>query len=404
MTAGLRILYLVPGHHLVDGVGPTRNVLSLARALARRADVAVAFRSVPSRPPLDGVEVLEIDRASRPTRCVDDSATRDVAPLDFVRYVRRLRDFVREQMPHRDVLLEKSWLLSGYLSAVSRDLGGIGIPVENVVPSARRHAQAGVAKRMRVTIGSRVAGRFMRRAPAVIAETAHLKRDIARVWGVASDRIRVVELGLDKDLFHPLPQAEARDALGLRPDPLILLYVGIVDETHNLTPVIEALGRSGQRDIELHIVGDGPRRASLQALGLKDHGRIVFHGRVHHADVPRWIAAADLCLAPYDASAFATGTLAYSTLKVPEYMSVGRPVATVANGRMLDLVKNGETGFLFDNTTAAWQRFLDEPPTREQLQAMGRCAAACAFATWDDVAEGYLQVCERAVGARRNAR
>lgn len=404
MTGRLRILYLVPGHHLVDGVGPTRNVLSLARALAKRADVAVAFRSVPDGRSIPGVEVLEIDPASRPTRTVDDAATRDVPPIEFARYVRRLRDFVREQMPRRDVLLEKSWLLSGYLSSVSRDLGGIGIPVENVVPSPKRHAQAGLAKRMRVTIGSWVAGRFMRRAPAVIAETEHLKRDITRVWGVASERISVVELGLDTELFLPLGQAAARDALGLAQAPLVLLYVGIVDETHNLAPVIEALGRTEAPGIELHVVGDGPRRAALEAQSARSRRRIIFHGRVPHAEVPRWIAAADLCLAPYDASAFATGTLAYSTLKVPEYMSVGRPVATVPNGRMLDLVEDGKTGFLFDNTAAAWQRFLEKAPSREVLQAMGRNAAARRFATWDDVAEGYLRVCERAVAMRRSTR
>ncbi len=402
MTARLRILYIVPGHHLLDSVGPTRNVMSLARALAKLADVTVAFRSVVQRQSDDGVRVIEVDPASRPTRAVDDSATRDVAPMDFIRYVRRLRDLVREEMLRRDVLFEKSWLLSGYLSDVCRDLGGVGIPIENVVPSPKRHAQAGLAKRMRVTIGSRVAGRFMRRAAAVIAETEHLRRDIAQVWGVEPGRIRVVELGLDKELFRPRPQGPARLELGLDTAPLVLLYVGILDETHNLAPVIEALGRAARPDIELHIVGDGPRRAALETLAAQGRGRTVFHGRVPHGLVPCWIAAADLCLAPYDASAFATGTLAYSTLKVPEYLSMGRPVATVPNGRMLDLVRDGETGFLFDNTVLAWQRFLDTPPDRERLAIMGRSAAACRFASWDDAAEGYLRICEQVMAMRRS--
>ena len=41
-----------------------------------------------------------------------------------------------------------------------------------------------------------------------------------------------------------------------------------------------------------------------------------------------------------------SGELGYSTMKVPEYLSAGRPVVTVPSGRLPDLVRDGETGFL----------------------------------------------------------
>ena len=74
-----------------------------------------------------------------------------------------------------------------------------------------------------------------------------------------------------------------------------------------------------------------------------------------------YIAAADLCVAPYDAAAFSSGELGYSTMKIPEYLSVGRAVVSVPSGRIRTLVKEGETGFLFANQPDQWTRFLARP-------------------------------------------
>jgi len=113
--------------------------------------------------------------------------------------------------------------------------------------------------------------------------------------------------------------------------------------------------------------------------------------------VPGWIATADLCLAPYDARAFASGQLGYATMKIPEYLAVGRAVASVASGRVTALVKDGETGFLFQNDVAHWGRFLAELPSRERLARMGEAAAATRLQSWDDTADAYHALCVRAL-------
>lgn len=396
----LRILYLVAGHGLMDGVGPSRNVLSLSRALRPYADVTLAFRYlIDSRPP-DDLPLVEIDPGSRPQTSLDDSAMRGMSLTGFVDYLRRLRRLAVEAAGRYDVILEKSWLLSGHLSAVAMKAGGVGIPVENVVPSSARHEGAGLLKRLRVEAGRVLAGRALRRAPLVIAETDQLKTDIARVWGVADDRIVVVGLGLDRGIFRPTPQPAARARLGLPSEPCILLYVGTLDETHDLEAAVRAVAARGGDGLELHVVGDGPRRAEYEAIAAAGRGRIVFHGRLPHALVPVWIAAADLCLAPYSAKAFASGALGYSTMKIPEYLGVGRAVVSVPSGRVREIVSDGETGFLFDNTVGQWQAFLDGRPDRARLAAMGEKAAAGPLPSWDDTARGYLAACERVLAGR----
>ena len=320
---------------------------------------------------------------------------------EFLTYLRDLRRFADGPLRAFDVVLEKSWLLSGYLSTLCRRRGQLGVPIENFVPNPAHNAAGSLAKRLRLEIGQRIAGHHLRQAPLIIAETAHLKQGIARHWRVPEDRIAVVGLGVDRTLFAPRDQLRAREALGIAPDRLVLLYVGVVDGTHDLGPVLGALAGLQAPSVELHVVGDGSRRALHERAARAANVQATFHGRVAHERVPDYIAAADLCLAPYDPSAFRNGELGYSTMKVPEYLSAGRPVATVASGRLTQLIADGETGFLVANTVEDWRHLLRRLPGRARLQAMGEAAARIELMSWDETASGYLELCERQLANRR---
>jgi glycosyltransferase involved in cell wall biosynthesis len=374
-------------------MGPTRNVLSLARALGTWADVTVAFRRLADARAPDGLQVLEIEpRAAAAT--VDDAATSGIGYGQFLGYLRTLRAFTDQQLAGYDVILEKSWLLSGYVSARCQRRGQVAIPVENIVPNAAHAARGQLLKYLRLQLGGALAGRNLRRAPLVIAETEFLRHEIARFHRVAESRIAVVTLGVDRALFRPRDQLTARQALGIAANKTILGYVGVLDLTHNLDPVIRALGASGATDVELHVVGDGARRGEYQQLAAARGARVIFHGKVAHAQVPDYIAAADLCLAPYEASAFSSGELGYSTMKIPEYLSAGRAVVSVPSGRIRSLISDGEQGFLFNNGLPEWQTFLARLPSRERLRAMGDAAARVPMPSWEDTARAYLSLCE----------
>ena len=391
----LSVCYVVPGHNLLSTMGPTRNVLSLARALARHAEVTVAFRGVlDDRMP--EVRVVEIQPCVRRRAAIlDDAAIRGVGYHEFFAYLRDLRRFAEDVLPAFDVILEKSWLLSGYLSTLCRRRRQLGVPIENFVPNPVQNAANDLTKRWRIEIGQRIAGYHLRRAPLIIAETQHLKRGIAHHWHVREERIAVVGLGVDRDLFAPQDQGVARQQLGIAPDRLVLLYSGVVDATHDLGPVLDAMARLRDQRIEMHVVGDGVLRETYERVARASALEVVFHGRVAHERVPMYIAAADLCLAPYDPTAFCLGELGYSSMKVPEYLSAGRAVATVRSGRLPDLVRHGETGFLVGNGTEDWMRLLKERPSREKLRLMGEAAAKVRLMSWNDTAEAYVALVEQ---------
>jgi len=406
-----RFCYLVPAHHLLATAGPTRNVLSLARALAGFAEVTVAFRRVaePDAVP-EGVVAEELDPACPLSGdLVDDAAMRGLGPVETLRYLRRLFAFADIAATRFDAVLEKTWLFSGTLSARILKAGGVAVPVENFAPDPTRYA-ADPLRRLRLSLARRVAGAALRRCPRVIAETEPLRASLVRAYRLDPARIAVVPLGIDPEMFKPIAQPEARARLGMRPDALVLLYVGVLDRTHDLAPLLAAMAALGSGELpaglELHLVGTGPRRGAYEEMARRHGLPVLFHGRRPHAEVPWWIAAADLCLAPYDASVFASGELGYATMKIPEYLAVGRPVVSVPHGRPAELVRHGETGFLFDNRADLWQSFLRNLPGRDALAAMGERAARTPVPTWRDVARRYFEIAmdlrERRRGGRRD--
>jgi glycosyltransferase involved in cell wall biosynthesis len=230
----------------------------------------------------------------------------------------------------------------------------------------------------------------------VIAETEELKAMLVARRGVTPQCIKVIGLGVDHELFRPLDQAYCRNALGILPGAFVLLYVGGMDTYHDVGPIIDALARVHVPGLELHLVGDGEFRGVYQTKARQAGVPVRFHGQVPHGRVPEFIAAADLCLAPYRVDAFPNESVTFSTLKIPEYMACGRPVVSVRSGHIKKLIEDQVSGFLFPNETSAWVTFLKTLPARERLVQMGYAAArAVETLSWEKTAERYLEVCQR---------
>jgi glycosyltransferase involved in cell wall biosynthesis len=398
-TGRSSICYLVPGHYLLSSSGPTRNVLNLATALSANADVTVAFRRVLETPDTNSFAVAEIEPGpAQPAPPLDDAALRGVGIAEFAAYLRAVRRFAGG-LADFDVVLEKSWLLTGYVSSRVRRLGVAGVPIVNVVPLSPT-ARVGLAKVARNLVAAWISAWYLRRAPLIVAETAELRAALIERWRLPGDRIEVIGLGVDRHLFRPLDRTESRLRLRIPEQALVLMYIGALDRIHDLMPVIEAIRQVENPDLRLHVVGDGILAGDLRAAA-RGHQRITFHGRVAHREVPGYIAAADLCIAPYDTTAFEDGEVSYATLKVREYLAGGRPVATLPSGSLRELIRDSDNGFLLSNDSGSWQELLRRMPARERLAEMGRAAASTPLESWDDTARALHAACDRLRRSRR---
>jgi glycosyltransferase involved in cell wall biosynthesis len=397
----LSLCYAAPGHALLSTSGTARNMLSLAAALSQWADVTVAFRNSREAITTEKFQVITIDPQTESSDQVqDDVAARGLNPFPHLSYLHTLRGFARQWASSFDVVLEKGWRLSGCLLAAFRSQGVSGVLVENDVRywSEPLRDFRSIARYMLHKTAHGLTGFSSRRAPLIIAETRELKTMLVQQRGIAPERIEVIGLGVDHALFHPMDQMVVRQALGMGRDTYILLYVGGMDVYHNLGPVLDALAQVRGPSLELHLVGDGEYRTQYEAKARQAHMPVRFYGHVPHHRVPEFIAAADVCLAPYQPRAFYHGLVPFSTLKIPEYMACGRPVISVPSGHIQTLIEDQVTGFLFPNDVAAWRTFLEALPTRQRLEDMGRAAAqAVTSLSWEHTAARYLEVSQRLI-------
>jgi glycosyltransferase involved in cell wall biosynthesis len=128
----------------------------------------------------------------------------------------------------------------------------------------------------------------MRRAHTVIFNSAWL-RDRSPL---RAPRSEVIDCGVDLERFAGADQEGARAALGLAgAEAPVLLFAGSLIERKNVVRLRDAFERLGRGT--LVVVGDGELRGELEG-----RPRIRLAGRVPHADVERWMAAADVVCLP----------------------------------------------------------------------------------------------------------
>ena len=114
------------------------------------------------------------------------------------------------------------------------------------------------------------------------------------------ERVEVWSRGVDAEHFHPRHRDnDLRGSLGLKPDDVLLLYVGRLALEKNLPALISAFARLRRQKfghrVVLGLVGDGPLTNSLRAQQPAD---VHFAGAQHGAALARWFASADVFAFP----------------------------------------------------------------------------------------------------------
>ncbi len=208
----------------------------------------------------------------------------------------------------------------------------------------------------------------LRLAAAVIVPTAELEAHVATM--VPAGRIHVIPNGVDLARFKPPGRRERRGGH--------ILYVGRLSAEKNLSALVRAAAMLPPRlEARLVMVGDGPLRQALETQARAAGVALELPGVVDHARLPEWLARADAFALP----SFTEG----HPKALIEAMAAGLAcVASDCEGNRA-LVKDGETGLLFDpGDAAALAACLDRALTDDGLAAaLGRRASQSAAREFD---------------------
>ena len=220
----------------------------------------------------------------------------------------------------------------------------------------------------------RINRRLWRRINAGIAISDAIKRFAVTVEGAPSDKVHVVHYGMAYRWFSDQDMANARQQLradlGLDEDALLLGLVCRLVEQKGVPYALEATRRlrADYPTAHLVIAGDGEKAAELRhlasALGIAD--------RVHwlgwRSDAAELMAAFDVLLVPSLWEGFG--------LVLLEAMSRRLPVVASRVSAIPEVVRHGETGFLFEPRDVealarATGRLLSDRALRKYMGLLG---------------------------------
>ncbi|RMF12028.1 MAG: glycosyltransferase, exosortase A system-associated [Alphaproteobacteria bacterium] len=186
----------------------------------------------------------------------------------------------------------------------------------------------------------------VRHADAVTVICEGLRQDvIAR--GVPADKVTVIPNAVDLDRFtgEPARDEVLAQRLGLQ-GKTVLGFIGSFYGYEGLAVLVEALGHIRHENVCLLLVGGGPEdqalRAQVAEKGLE--GRVIFTGRVPHAEVDRYYRLVDIFVYP---RLHMRLTDLVTPLKPLEAMAQMKMVAASDVGGHRELIRDGETGTLF---------------------------------------------------------
>ena len=184
-------------------------------------------------------------------------------------------------------------------------------------------------RRLKRRLKHKLASFALSRCDRVVVLTDGLRDLVVRRYRVAAERVAVLPSGTDTGLFVPQDAASCRRRIGLAPDRDYIGFVGSFYRYQGLQCLLDAMViiRRTIPSVHLLLVGDGEAAPELkqQADRLALNSCITWAGRVPYQDVPLWIGAMTLCVAPFRGDRGET-----SPVKIFDYLACGKPVIASA--------------------------------------------------------------------------
>jgi len=129
-------------------------------------------------------------------------------------------------------------------------------------------------------------------------------------------------------------------------------------------------------------------------MGLSD--KFTFTGRVPYEDVPLYINAADICVAPFIKER--NSKIGLSALKTYEYLACGKPIVASSISGVKDLIDLSGGGISVTpedpgELANAVVKLISDQKTRNMMGEQGR-KYVVENHSWDGVARKILDICD----------
>ncbi|MFI1509708.1 glycosyltransferase family 4 protein [Streptomyces sp. NPDC020597] len=287
-------------------------------------------------------------------------------------------------------------------------LGDVGAPLVTTIHhpitvDRQLELDAAEGRRRRLSVRrwygfTRMQKRVARRLPSVLTVSGTSRQEIADHLGVRDDRIHVVHIGADTDLFSPNP------SVAVVPGRIVTTSSADVP-LKGLVFLVEALAKVRTEHPHAHLVvvgrrpQEGPVAQAIERYGLE--GSVEFVKGISDAELVDLVRSAEVACVPSLYEGF--------SLPAAEAMATGTPLLATTGGAIPEVagrdgdtclaVPPGDAGAL----AAGLGRLLGDPALRARLGAAGRQRVLERF-TWARAAEGTVARYREAIADGGRAR
>ncbi|MDH4185419.1 MAG: glycosyltransferase family 4 protein [Nitrospira sp.] len=358
-----------------DPVGLVR-LWTLARQLVERGDSVTVF------PPRYRSSLLQCGFSVKPIRLLPWPLLR---PISYV-LLSWVAGLVQACWSKPDVIYYR-WMGSPHPLLLARMIGAQCVCEVNGEPVPEwPETNRAFMRRLKHQLASHV----LRRCDRVVVLTEGLRDLMVGRYGVAATRVAILPSGTDTALFAPQDTVDCRRRVGLELDRDYIGFVGSFYRYQGLHCLLDAMAivHRMMPSVHLLLVGDGEAAFELeqQADRLNLNPSITWVGRIPYREVPAWIGAMTICVAPFRGDRGET-----SPVKIFDYLACGRPViasaitsvsSTFVDGAGVELVRPDDP----DALAQAMLALLRDQGMQARMAAEGRRFVEQGFC-WMDLTD-----------------
>lgn len=324
-------IFMVHPHDLFSPVEPwTIRIIKFAEELQKKGHVVrIAYFPLKSAGSkfIHGVEVTPLERRITPITMIKN--------INYLVLSAQWADIIHFQKSHFYAALPS--LLAAYI---------VGKPVHYDWDDWEEEIfYASVQKKTLTSVLTGFSFYLLERCLPFLVDSVSVSSEELRLLalkrGVNVDRVFWTPVGADLEIFKDEVDAHLiRDRYQLNSD-ILVMYHGQLHSCQYAIIFLKAIRiisdfPNGDK-IKYIIVGDGSQLSMLkkasQELGIEN--KVIFTGFVAHSDIPFYIAAADICVAPFEDNKV---TRCKSPLKIAEYLAAGKAIVASGVGEVNKMV------------------------------------------------------------------
>lgn len=241
-----------------------------------------------------------------------------------------------------------------------------------------------------------------KKAVNIFAVTPGVKEEIIKLYNVPDEKIVVMGNGANIDIFRPINKEKIKKELKLDRDINYICFVGHLIAWQGLEYLIQAAPSilASCQDTCFLIIGDGHMKDKWirQAQELGVNNKFIFTGNVPYQNVPLYINASDVCVAPFIKKR--NMKIGLSPLKIFEYLACEKPIVSsqIPN---LEFLEQQNVGILVrpedpEELAKAIIRLVKDKKLREEMGRNGR-EYVVKNHSWEAIGRRTAEVCAKSI-------